>query len=464
MARAEPFDPSPSSIVETLGGPDVAHVFAHDVSAAVASLEGFSYEPTLVARWAERALVMARPHDVVCVLEPVDNTFLSYLSRLGIGPRADHVVVAGHPSVSRSALPLAEGLTQNGEALERIRDLVQSARHVVVDPFMATPADLRLAKALAQALGRPVPVLGGGTPDVVAPVNRKDHVRAKALELGIPVASGEVVELWCGPSGRSLNTGPLEEALVRRVPSTGSALVRGACGASGSATFVVQAGREQMRAVLDAVAARTDNTVYLVDAMHNVHVSPNLLMYVEPAGGRITWVGASDQRLDADLVHRGNAHPSRARTLAAMVESAHRLARWLQREGFVGLAGFDFCEYRDPDSGRDEHFLAEINGRINGAAYPTFLLERINREQARHGRPPVCAFLSVQSLPTRARSFPEFAARHASSLFEPVAGRGCIPFNTGQLPLGRCSGVFFGPTGADVAEMHEAWLAEIEQA
>jgi hypothetical protein len=249
-------------------------------------------------------------------------------------------------------------------------------------------------------------------------------------------------------------------ALHRRVRVTGRALVRGASGASGSATFVAHAAREDMTAVLDAVAARTDNSVYLVDPMYDVHVSPNILMHVEPSGGRIAWVGDSDQYLDAALVHRGNEHPSRARTLGAMVQSAQRLARWLQSEGFTGLVGFDFCERRDPESGRDEYFLAEVNARINGAAYPTFLVDTINREQARHRRPAVHAFLSVQALPTPARSFPDFAVRHADSLFQPATGRGCVPFNTGQLPFGRCSGAFLGPTAAAVAKMHEAWLAE----
>ena len=59
-------------IGDTLGANDVAHVFVHDVG-SFARLEGYSYGETRVTRWTERALVMARPHDVVCVFEPVED-------------------------------------------------------------------------------------------------------------------------------------------------------------------------------------------------------------------------------------------------------------------------------------------------------------------------------------------------------------------------------------------------------
>jgi hypothetical protein len=442
------------SIVETLGGPDVAHVFLHDVTSFTA-FEGFGYRDTRVARWAERALVMARPHDVVCVLDPVDAAFLRHLSALGVGPRPRHVVTV-EGSGPRATGPLAAQLLDDARAFETVCGLVAQARQVIVNPFVTTLADVRLVAALGTALDRPVSVLGG-TPDTVARVNRKDYIRARAMSLGVPVAAGDVVELPTGSDGRPADLSRLREALARRVRLTGRALVRGARGASGSATFVVDASPGRIEAVLGDIAARADNTVYLVDVMHEVTVSPNVLMHVEPRGGPISWVGASDQRLDAALVHRGNLYPSRARALAGMVESAHRLARWLRDEGVVGLVGFDFCEYRNPDTGTDDYFLAEANARINGAVYPTFLMESINREQARCGRPPVRAFLSVQTLTTRAGAFEEFTGLHRPALFEPSTGRGCVPFNTGQLADRRCSGAFFGRTAAEVVAMYEAW-------
>lgn len=448
----------PASIAETLGGADVAHVFVHDLT-WFARREGYHFGNTRTSGWAERALVVARPHDVVCLLEPVDEAFLAHLSALGIGPRPEHVVTVAQGSDSDPGIPLAERLAHDDRALRAIGALVAGVQHVVLDPFIPTDADFRLAEALGRALDRRVRVLGA-PPDVILRVNRKDHVRTKAAELGVPLAPGDLVELPAGPDGRPADLSPLASALTRRAAATGRALVRGAWGAAGSATFIVAAGREQD--VLRDIGDRTGNRVYLVDTMQDVRVSPNVLLYVEPPGGAVSWVGASDQRLDATLVHRGNLYPSRAGTLSGMVESACRLARWLQKEGVVGLVGFDFCEYRNPDTGRDEHFLAEVNARVNGAAYPMFLLDGINGARARDGRPPVPAFLSVQTLPTQARSFPELVARHRSSLFDHTTARGFVPFTTKHLAGGVCSGAFLGATVAEVLEMHEAWLAAAE--
>lgn len=445
----------PVTVAATLGGPEVAHVFVHDI-AWFLRREGEHYPGTRPPAWAERALVMARAQDVVCLLEPVDPDFQRYLAALGIGPRPERVVTVGRDGGADSLRSLAERLARDDDALGAVAAMVANARDVVLDPFIATADDVHLAEMLGKALQRPVRVLGA-PPDVTVRVNRKDRARAKAAELGVPLAPGELVELPVGADGRPADLSPLAQALARRTGTTGRALVRGAWGAAGTATFVAVSGREHE--VVRAVAARKDNRVYLVDALLDVRVSPNILMHVAPPGGAITWVGATDQRLDAALVHRGNVFPSRARTLADMVESAWRLARWLQSEGVAGLVGFDFCEYRDPATGRDEHFLAEVNARVNGAAYPTFLLDAINRAQARHGRPRAEAFLSAQTLPTGARSFSQLLARHASALFDPATGRGCVPFNTGHLGGGVCSGAFLGPTIDDVVRMHDAWLA-----
>jgi pre ATP-grasp domain-containing protein len=52
---------------------------------------------------ADRALVLARPQDIVCVPDEVEPAYLSYLSDLGLGPhrpglrRAPDLVPPGRP-------------------------------------------------------------------------------------------------------------------------------------------------------------------------------------------------------------------------------------------------------------------------------------------------------------------------------------------------------------------------------
>jgi hypothetical protein len=60
-------------------------------------------------RYAERALLLAGDGDAVCVPRPVDPDYLGFLGGLGLGPRPEHVVVAGGDARC-AGRPLAERL------------------------------------------------------------------------------------------------------------------------------------------------------------------------------------------------------------------------------------------------------------------------------------------------------------------------------------------------------------------
>jgi len=107
--------------------------------------------------------------------------------------------------------------------------------------------------------------------------------------------------------------------------------------------------------------------------MLEVIVSPNILMNVEPGKGKISCVSITDQLLSDNLTHEGNVYPSSAKTLKSMINSAQTMSKWLRNEGYGGLVGFDFGEYSNTKTGELEHFLAEINPRVNAATYPKSL-------------------------------------------------------------------------------------------
>lgn len=429
-------------------GPDVVHVFVHS-TASLGQLPGCSEKEAELDFGVDRALLLARPTDVVCLDRPVEPAYLEFLASLGLGPRAGRIVVAGMEG------PLPEALARDREALAEIRALVMQARQVVLDPFMLSANELHLAATLAATLGRPVPVLGAD-PDRLDLANLKHLARTKAVELGVPVAPGEIVEL----SDRR-ETASLRKALHRQLGPTGRAIVRGTRGAAGSATFVVENQPDRIETAVRQIAERTDNTVYLVEVMLEALVSPNVLVHIDPARGRMRCVGVSDQRLDRGLAHFGNLHPTVATTAPAMIASSFRLAAWLQGTGASGFAGFDFVEYRDRRTGHCEHVLAEINARTNGAAYPMTALHRLNAVRARMGQPALGAFLSVGDLHTGLGSFASLRHRCGGLLFDPVTGRGVLPYNTASLRQGRLRAMALGATRAEVEELVSVFRAEI---
>jgi hypothetical protein len=230
---------------------------------------------------------------------------------------------------------------------------------------------------------------------------------------------------------------------LRRSAETGRAIVRGSSGASGSSTFTTDArGIEE---ILEAIAARWDNRVYLVEPLYEVAASPNVEVVV---GGGELRAAATDQLLDEALVYRGSVHPSRARRLPEMLAAALALAARMRVRGFAGRAGFDFVERAG--GGAPAWFLTEINPRINGASYPLALLGRLARRAERRGVAPPAAF-RTRSVATRARDFRALARQSDGLLYDPARGEGVVPWSVAALEFGKV-GVAAYAAGPERAE------------
>jgi hypothetical protein len=359
------------------------------------------------------------------------------------------VVAAGDRGVT-----LPERLAADPAALTRVAALLSREPRVTLFPYVATAPEHGLRVALERTLGRPVALMGG-EPDLVARANQKHWVQGEAEALGIPVAPGEI--LTPAP-GRRVEARALDAAVARHRPETGRVIVRATHSTSGSGVLVVDrdAGEPSGGAPADDLArfAEQHGTApCLVQVMYEVEVSPNLQLFVMP-DGQVACVGVTDQRLDPALRFAGSAHPSTARLLPAMLESAVLLARRLGTLGYRGLLGLDFIEYRDPRAGALRHALAEINARVNAATYACALRERLDAVAVAARRPPVPTVRSAVVAP-RARSFAALRHRLGPRLFDPVTGRGVVPYNVGCLPDGECDLAVLGESREEVESLHD---------
>ena len=423
------------------------------------SLQGLSEALPGLDRYAERALLLAAEGDVVCVPKPVDPGYLEFLGGLGLGPRPEHIVVpdGNGRSVDR---PLAERLLGSPGVLSRAARAVRAAE-VMIEPYVATPDVMALAEVMERDAGIPVRV--EGSPRITRYADQKHHMRAKAQELGIPVAEGEVAELTFPGGRRRRDLEPVRAAIERQLRHTGRVIVRGASGASGSSTFVVGRGGEDAGGVLRRIASRTDNRIYLVEAMVEATVSPNVQIHVPADGGPLVSVGVTDQRWARGLTHAGNQLPSSARMVEAMDAWARMLAGWMRSQGYSGLVGFDFVEYRDPVTGGVRAFLAEVNPRVNGGTYPLAVRARLNAAADGAGRPLAPAFVSG-TVDTRARSFARVKAAIGHLLFDSDRGTGVVPYATGCLDHGKCALVALAGSRLRAAELYGAAQARLEAA
>ncbi|MGD9511895.1 MAG: hypothetical protein AB7I59_25605 [Geminicoccaceae bacterium] len=401
--------------------PDHRMLLAHAATSLPGAAELGRLHPANL-RYDQRALLMAAPDDLVCVLGAVEPDYLGYLNALGLGPEARSLVTVAR----EEAQSLTAALLARQEAL--LPALASDRRPLLLAPFYAGAPELALARALADACGRPVRLQGD--PEPVALANRKDEQRRWAITLGVPVAEGEIVRLDAAPGTPPESLAALERVIDLRLAAGEGVLVRGRDGASGSATRMVRDAGE--RAALLAWAGSQTETCYLVDRLEDLLVSPNLLFFLPPAG-EPRFVAATDQILDAGLHHAGNSFPSRAVLLEEMIGHARALAAHLQGLGYQGWAGFDFCEFRDRRSGRRGLLFAELNARVNGACYPVVAAARLRRSGTEAG-----AFRSAY-LRSSAGSFAAFARRFGEHLVPGAGFMGCLPFNIGCLPHGYCA-------------------------
>lgn len=386
--------------------------------------------------YAERALILARRGDLVCVNDEIEPAYLEYLAELGIGPAPANIIVAGRSAEADEIGPLPARVLGDGGTLDRMASLMRSRGTVAIHPFMATSHQLELARGLSERLGHAVPVIGGD-PDLVAYADGKNHIRQAAIELGIPVAPGEVIDLGI-PSARDGSR--LRAVLTRHLRHTGRIIVRGANGAAGTSTYCARAGEiEQLTALL---LQRSDNQVYLVEAMVDATASPNVQMHID-SDGCIECVGVTDQRLDSSVAHLGNVAPSKARCLTKIVAWAHCLSEWLRNAGYVGIAGFDFVEYTGT-RGEPRALLAELNPRVNGGTYPLAVLEQFEETGA---------FVSG-IVTTDLETFTELRGMLSELLFTRERGEGVLPYATGTLRYGSCPAIALAATREQAAELY----------
>jgi hypothetical protein len=142
---------------------------------------------------------------------------------------------------------------------------------------------------------------------------------------------------------------------------------------------------------------------------------------------------------------------------------ARMLATWMRGQGYSGLVGFDFVEYRDGRTDGLRAILAEVNPRVNGGTYPLAVRARLNQTAARSGRPQAPAFVSG-TVDTRARSFARVKAAIGHLLFDPDRGTGVLPYATGCLDHGKCALVALAGSRLRAAELYGAAQARLEAA
>ncbi len=425
----------------------------------VASLPGFrqlaGHVPG-VDKYGERALLMARRNDLVCLAHQVPEAYLEFLNELELGPDPAHIIRIPDATGEQTAVPMATRLQHVLASGMRWPKQLMDNRELWLNSFAASQLDAPMQSSLAEVLGNPVQLINEHPPQI----NLYDkHVfRQHADTLGLPLPPGESVMVDRDAATVSSRTLPVRHAIGKYLSFTGRVIVRGALGASGSSVFVVGDDDELQRCV-QSIDKQEHTDFYLVEPFFDVEVSPNIGMFIDPRDGTISCVSASDQILDGQVCHLGNRFPSEARLVDQMVATATNCCTWLRDRGTSGFLGFDFCEYLVPGSTQRRFFFAELNPRFNGATYPAHLLAHVNRS----GRPRWRAF-RASTIQTTLPSFAALEELCRDLFFDGRKTAGIIPYNVGLLEHGKLMLAIFGESRGDVATLENELFLRLSNA
>jgi len=301
-------------------------------------------------------------------------------------------------------------------------------------------------------------VMDGGSAVAVDLANRKDLMRGVAIELEVPVAAGEVVS-WRSTDPTDI-AHDLQAAVARHSAQTGGVMVRGVRTLRGLDNLEIGGAMDPVQ-LTRWLERRTEQPAFLVESLLTVAGSPNVQAWIEDDGASHV-LAITDQRLDDNKTHWGNIYPhSRTTTTDAILSSALVLSRWLSRQGYRGPLGFDFlvCERRN-GTGQD-HYLAEINGRINCATYAIAAFERINQLRTTRGSRELCGWVSKKAVACRFGNFADLCAAAGDLLYRPDSSTGVVPYLTGFLPEGTISIITVAATKDEALECEARFVERI---
>jgi hypothetical protein len=422
-------------LLDVLQRPGVQRVFVHDsVAVGVESLN--VSRGTSGNLHAERALLLAQSGDVVVLAHHVDRDYRDFLARIGIGPGPDGVVVLS-PDPARSdegSKPLFEML-RHDSALMRVAERLDAGRQIRLSPYFASDLVFECGARLEALTGRGI-VVEGGSASAVALSNRKDLVRQAALRLGVPWPGGELVAWHDGCPDGFDPARALVDAAGRVGSGGGSIFIRGVWSMHGSDNLrLAESDGIEAADIERWLAGRPTQRGFLVEPLLPVAVSPNVQLWIDDDGA-VMHLAVTAQRLDRQMIHRGNEYPCPQLDEIALTAASETMGRWLAAAGYRGPVGLDFLVTGQAREPAGQVLLAEINGRINGATYAIGLTEQLNQRCVLGGRPPFGCWRSLTDLRTSPRCFAALADELGDLLYADGRRSGIVPYNAAMLSRG----------------------------
>ncbi len=426
----------------------VRQLLVHDTSTMdnPGYLGPFTYSQHL---FAERALWVANPQDMVMLAKPVEDAYLAFVRNLGCGPELAPIVAPNDQCFDKDIPSSAHGLTKrlldDHTWLEQLRPWINAGHQPLhLSTFCATDASLKLAHLLEQTfdcvLHHP------GDPQTTTQANKKCFVKNKIRHIRELAMPGEVIAV---KPNSTTESDKLWRVVEKYLPQTGRAIIRASFSSGGQGNIIVdKTDKENLR---EWLTTQTPGN-FLVESYLRFNNTPNVQYWID-AHGHPQHLLTTDQRMN-DATYGGNRYPARTRHHAQIDRSGLKMAQWLARRGVRGIIGLDYVETTD-DNGQPHMQFVEVNARYNGSTYPTAIWFRTNHIRHQSGLAPLKYWQSFRSVPTRYPSFTQALPHIEDLLYQHNKEAGVIPYWTGAMPFGLVSCISMGSDPEQVKSLED---------
>jgi len=372
-------------------------------------------------RYAERAILLAGPDDVVLLADTPDPDYIDWLRGLGFG-------IGTHFVPRAEGNTLIERVLEDSGLLAQLCSSTDNGTPPLVCPYFGGEREWALAHAIGGTLFAP-------NAELTHKLNSKIAIRAMLADLGLPLAEGTVTE-----------ASAVRDTVTRMLEHCDAILVRGEHSCGGSSVWTV---REQSD--LDALESRLatvpDTSSFIIEKLYDPDISPNIQFIIDEDG--VSFFGASVQILGDGLAHQGNTWPVDEPVASDVQRVGHRICEHLATLGCLGLVGIDFIVLPDATI-----LPVELNARVNASSFMFTVLDTLYDRQWQAMR---FKLLHNVNWPIGS-DFSALRQQLDGLLIDTPGKHGVFPYNTGCLPEGQCDLIIIANDWGGVVEIEQAVL------
>lgn len=381
-------------------------------------------EDILVNHMEEMNLLITRKQDYMILRKRPSEEFLNEFERLGFELPNFLILSKQDEEKSISELVLSDEILMN-----RLKMIASTQDNVMFVPYGVSYLEEEIAKKCGLSMF-------GAESEMNKRINDKIYSRKVAIELGLPVAEGNVCETLQQVQETCIELWKKFEKVIIKMPY----------GASGKGLFVVDSEKKlkSILMVLKRLQKGESDSVWLVEGWYEKKADLNIQIHVS-ATGEVNTFSIKEQMLQ-QTVYIGTVLPPRIEEneYQELFQAGNRIGTYFSEQHFQGILGVDAMI-------TSENVIIpiiEINARFTLSTYLSFLQLKFPDKKL------LASYIKIHLKPQAEYGVFLKALKQAGIAYDTSSKEGCIVYTSETINGGDMgkNGRFFMIAVADSYE------------